>query len=102
MTDADAIQQTKVLLGYELFLHTVTLMTHFAFEKNKPEVIDAIKALVLAFQKSLTEEEKTDYQERLDNLLKEKGDALVAKLGENLTPEEIKDLLPKFIDQDNP
>src|SRR3989344_7098277 len=89
-TDLDeALAKAKDILGYELFLHVVTLMTHFAFEKKKTAVINSLKVLMEQFQASLNEEEKKDYQERVDALLKEKGEELLNKLGEDLSPEEV-------------
>ena|SRR3989338_2009691 len=99
-TDLDeALKKAKDLLGYELFLQVVTLMTHFAFEKKKTAAIDKLKVFMEEFQASLSPDEQADYKERVDEFLKTKGEEFVTKLGEDLSPEEVDELLPKLLDQ---
>lgn len=78
----------KSITELGLFIQTINVLIIFCLKHDKKEILEKLKDLLLAFNESLSEEEKKEYQEDVEKMIKEKADRLADELVSSLTPEE--------------
>lgn len=97
MNDTDEIKNIKSTFDYGMFLHTILVMTNFSLQKNKQQVFAKMLEFQQAFLNSLTEEEKKEYDQILDQIATTKGEEFIKNLESFLSPEEVNETLSQIV-----
>jgi hypothetical protein len=89
----DNNQQAQTLtdeLQAGIYYQVLICMIQQALILKKEDTLSSLADTLVSFTNSLTLEEKKDFNERIDTMLKEKADAFVQEISKNSTPEELK------------
>ncbi len=80
----------------------ISVIAAFAIKKGKEDFLKKLNDLLLEFNTSLSEAEKKELQEDTNRMIEIKAEELVTSLGEELSPEELDQVVDEMKNLEQP
>jgi len=84
------------IVNVGLFSQYVATSVLFSAKTEKHEMLRKFKKLVEEFENTLTEEEKKQWQEDIERMMKNKTNSILEEMRKSLSDEEIQKFLSKL------